>query len=481
MPPETASPRETPLVVDLDGTLTLSDTFFENFVISLHNAPIATLLALKTLRKDTSHIKQHIANLAPLDATGIPYREDLLEYLKEEKARGRPIHLVTAADQSIANSVAAHIGLFSSAVGSRPGLNLKGVNKLDYLKKQFPEGFDYIGDSMADLAIWQETRVAHIAGNVRKMQGIVEAQKIGVGRTFPSKGKKRWIWKRALRVHQWVKNTLIVVPWGLAAIFTAKSLFTLIAIFLIFNIVASSTYLLNDLLDLKFDRAHPTKRSRPLASGALPVSSALMFVAIAMPVSLLLIAILSLKAALFVASYVVLTLLYSFVLKKVAFVDAACLAALFTLRIQIGVAALGVPISPWLLTFSGMFFLSLGLAKRHLEVMKTGKETGYTASGRGYQPDDWPVTLSFGVASAISAIIIMMLFIQDETQVAAKYASPDWLYVIAACLLLWLMRIWQFAHRRQLDDDPIVFALKDRTSIAIGAVVAAAFVLSHIG
>ena len=479
--PATESDVTVPLIVDLDGTLTLSDTFIENFVLSLSHAPLKTVLSLAQLRQDTSHIKQRIAGLATLDPASIPYRDDLQDFLKREKARGREIHLVTAADQSIATSVAAHAGYFTSAVGSTPGLNLKGVNKLAFLKEKFPKGFDYIGDSTADMPIWQETRVAHIAGNVPKMSLLAKAQNIAVGHTFANEGSSFRIWRKALRMHQWVKNALILVPWGLAGIFTAETLLKLVAIFLIFNIVASATYLINDLMDLRHDRAHPTKKLRPLARGTLSVQAALAFVIIAMPVSVLLIALLSLKAAGYVLCYVALTLLYSFTLKKIAFVDAVCLATLFTLRIVIGVAAIGVPISAWLLSFSGLFFLSLGLAKRHLEVMKAGKEADYTgASGRGYRTEDWPVTLSFGVASAMSAIIIMMLFIQEETQTTAKYASPGWLYLIAACLLLWVMRIWQFCHRRLLDDDPIVFALKDPGSLALGAVTGVAFLLSHL-
>ncbi len=478
--PSTESAPTTPLIVDLDGTLTLSDTSFENFIVALNKSPLATFLTLAKLRKDTSYVKRQLACLSTLDVKTIPYRPDLMDYLKAEKERGREIHLVTAADQSIAADVADHTGIFTTAVGSTPGLNLKGANKLAFLKKTFPQGFDYIGDSMADLTIWQETRVAHIAGNVPKMSRLAKDKNISVGRTFANAtalGPRTWV--KALRVHQWVKNALIVVPWGLAGDFEPQPLIKLIAIFFIFNIVASSTYLLNDLLDLRHDRAHPTKKRRPLASGTLPATTALLFIVTAMPVSLLLIAILSFPAAVYVVCYITLTLLYSFMLKKVAFVDAFCLATLFTLRIQIGVAALDVPISNWLLAFSCLFFLSLGLAKRHLEVLKAGNDAGYTAAGRGYRPEDWPITLAFGVASGLSAIIIMMLFIQEQAQFPAKYPSPKWLYVIAACLLLWIMRVWQFCHRRQLDDDPIVFAIKDRTSLALGAVTGAAFLLAH--
>jgi 4-hydroxybenzoate polyprenyltransferase len=482
VPNPAAATDALPLAVDLDGTLTPSDTFVEAFAWGLGHAALPTLLCLTTLRNDTSYIKHRLTAIAPLDPASIPYREDLLVWLRQEKMKGRKLHLVTAADQPIADAVAAHIGLFDSATGSHPGLNLKGPNKLAWLKEHFPGGFEYVGDSNADLCVWKEARRAHIAGDVRKMTTAVEALSgVEIGHTFSDPGAGLVTWARALRVHQWAKNALILVPWGLAGTFTFSSLCAVVAAFLVFNLVASATYLLNDLFDLQADRRHPTKRSRPLASGTIPAMRAAMVAGAILPVGLLFFLVLSPKAAAYVLGYIVLTLTYSLRLKKIAFIDAACLAALFTLRIAIGCAAMSVIMSPWLLYFSGLFFLSLGLAKRHVEVMKAGNNPSYRLDGRGYQPDDWPVTLAFGVASALSAIIIMMLFIQGEALVPQKYASPSWLYAIAVCLLLWLMRIWQFSHRQLIDDDPIVFALKDRPSLLLGAATGAAFLLAHLG
>jgi hypothetical protein len=147
---------------------------------------------------------------------------------------------------------------------------------------------------------------------------------------------------------------------------------------------------------------------------------------------------------------------------------------LFTLRLGIGVELAGVPYSPWLMAFAAFFFFSLALAKRHGELMEARASQGGALARRGYDVDDWPLTLGFGTASAMSALQIMILYVANEAWPSRLYSTPAWLYVAPAALAVWLARIWLLSHRRLLRDDPVVFALRDRWSWGIGAVIALA-------
>jgi hypothetical protein len=128
-----------PLVVDLDGTLTVTDTLYESFARLALQQPISAFASLIRLGRGPAAVKRFIAERCLPDPASLPYRTDFMDLIREEKARGREIHLVTAADQAIADSVAAEVRLFASATGSSGEHNLKGTNKLALLQKRFPQ------------------------------------------------------------------------------------------------------------------------------------------------------------------------------------------------------------------------------------------------------------------------------------------------------------------------------------------------------
>jgi 4-hydroxybenzoate polyprenyltransferase len=175
--------------------------------------------------------------------------------------------------------------------------------------------------------------------------------------------------------------------------------------------------------------------------------------------------------------YVVLTLAYSFSFKRVAMLDVATIAALFTMRIVMGGVLNGLPLSPWLNSFSAFFFFSLSLAKRNVELMRASATGKDEVPGRGYSASDWPMTLAFGVASAVASIVVMLLFVTDQAR-ASGYVTPDWLFVAPICVFLWISRIWMLSFRMDLDDDPVVFALKDKVSYLLGVIVLMGFLLA---
>jgi 4-hydroxybenzoate polyprenyltransferase len=296
---------------------------------------------------------------------------------------------------------------------------------------------------------------------------------------FPRQGSRLRIWLKALRLHQWSKNVLVLVPLLLGhKLGDPTAIAHCVLGMLLLGLAASGTYLLNDLSDLSSDRLHRTKRNRPIAAGmiaplhALAVAVGLILVALVVP--LLFRPMLSVA----ILGYCSLSMLYSAALKRIALIDTLTIAALFTIRLTLGVELADVPYSPWLIAFAGFFFFSLALAKRHCELMEARDSGGGVLARRGWEIEDWPLTLGFGAAAGMGALQIMILFVADDALPSRMYDHPGWLYVAPGAVAVWLMRIWLLAHRRKLQDDPVVFALHDPWSWGIGAAVALAIVLA---
>lgn len=287
------------------------------------------------------------------------------------------------------------------------------------------------------------------------------------------------VWLRAARVHQWAKNVLVFVPLFVGHAYNNPNNILLgMAGFVLICLLASAAYVLNDVADLDADRLHQTKRLRAIASGDLSIRVGIAAASIVIVIVLVAADLLVPGFALTLLMYLVLTLAYSFALKKLPLLDVLIIAILLTLRIVMGTALLGLAYSPWLLSFAGTFFLSLALAKRHVEIKRADKADLKTIPGRGYRADDWPLTLSFGTGAGLTSIVIMLLYLADDAAPSGFYSNARWLYAIPALMTMWLMRIWLMSNRMELDDDPVVFALKDHASLALGIGAALAFALA---
>ena len=286
-------------------------------------------------------------------------------------------------------------------------------------------------------------------------------------------------WGKAARLHQWSKNALVLVPVALGWPQLSKAgLFAAVAAMLLLCGLASLTYMLNDIADLEADRQHWSKKNRPFAAGHLKVRDGVVAAAIGIPVLLVLGWLIAPAVALVLAAYVALTLAYSLGLKRVPLLDGFVIGSLFTLRLTLGVAAAKMEWSAWLLTFSMFFFFSLTMAKRHTELLRAA-EAGQTAQrGRGYVNGDRDIVLGFGICAAMGSILILALYLIDEVFPAGLYPLPGFLWVWPAAVFLWVGRIWVLAHRGQMTDDPVVFALTDKISLGLGAAVAAGFLLA---
>jgi 4-hydroxybenzoate polyprenyltransferase/phosphoserine phosphatase len=455
-----------PLAVDLDGTLIQSDTLHETVITLLKGAPLAILPLAQRLKSGKAAVKRAVAQDTEFDPALLPYNQDLLDYLRAQHASGRRLGLFTAADQSIADAVAAHLGIFDVVRGSDGITNLSGSAKADAIQDAFGAEFVYAGDSSADIPIFARAAGSILVGrDIRKLTGAVaiEAQF-----PLPAPGPAEWL--RALRVQHWSKNSLVFVAPFLA--FQHAAMLSSVLLFILMGVLASATYLVNDLADLAADRAHPKKRFRPFAAGTIPVRDGVLTAAIMIVASLAIsLVLLPFGCTLVLLCYLVITLLYSFILKRIAMIDVTVLAGLFTLRVLAGSTLVATPISPWLLTFSMLFFLGLAAIKRYAELHRVVTTLGQGASARGYSQQDIPILLATGVSTGMSAIVIFMIYLINEQFPQASYRHPNALWCIMPVLLVWTLRLWHLAVHGRMSEDPVVFALKDRLSLALGAVI----------
>jgi len=271
---------------------------------------------------------------------------------------------------------------------------------------------------------------------------------------------------RSLRASHWSKNLLVFAPMVLAHRFDPAAIFGALTAFTALSCVASAGYVVNDLRDREVDRMHPTKRDRPFASGALTMPIGIVMV-LALAIGGAMIAgCHSVPLGLTIVVYMVGTSAYSAGLKREPILDCMALAGLYMLRLQAGAIATETPISAWFYAFGGLFFLSLALAKRHVELRKA-TNAGDTP-GRGYRPDDWPFTLAAGMATSLAAVVVYLLYTALNAAPPGLYRSTGGLWGIGAVMAVWLFRLWFLAHRGELSYDPIEFAFRDRSSLLLG-------------
>ncbi|MCA1245422.1 UbiA family prenyltransferase [Massilia sp. MS-15] len=475
-PPRAAA---VPLVVDLDGTLTPTDTLVESVLLLAKAAPLALFKLPLWLARGREVMKSEIASRVSLAPDQLPYRQDLLDYLAAEKAAGRTLVLATAAHRSIAEGVAGHLGLFDRVLATDGATNLKGVNKLAAIRAEVGPAFAYAGDSAADLPVWEGARAAVLVGASTAVARTVRAQH-PVEKEFARPAAGLGTWRKALRMHQWAKNVLLFVPLLTAFSFLPEDLATMLLAFFCFSLAASGTYIANDLWDLGNDRRHPRKRLRPFASGALPISSGVGAALLLMLAAFALAFTINTGFVAMLASYVVLTTAYSWWLKERVLLDVLMLSVLYTLRIVTGSVAVGIHTTSWLLAFSLFVFLSLALVKRCSELQLMQQRGQANAHGRDYRVVDLAVLWPMGLASALAAVVVLGLFI-NASETAARYASPVLLWGLAALMIYWLGRLWIKTARGEMDDDPVLYALKDRGSrLALGLMVVVAICAHYI-
>jgi 4-hydroxybenzoate polyprenyltransferase/phosphoserine phosphatase len=453
-----------PLVVDMDGTLMATDVLVEGAIALLKRNPLSAVQMLGWLAQGKARLKARIAERALLDLAHLPYRPQVLAYLQAARAQGRRIVLATAADAKVAQQVAELLGLFDEVLASDGNLNLAGAQKRQRLVAAFGEkGFDYLGNAGPDLAVWRSARLALVVAGSPRLRRRV-ARVTALGPILDGGGGHLADYARALRVHHWLKNLLVFSPLFAAHDITQLTPFAHAGLaFIAFSLCASGVYLLNDLMDLEADRHHPHKRERPIPSGRVPVKLALAAIPILLATGVGLGLALHRDFIAVIGAYLILNLAYSLRLKAIPILDVLILAGLYTLRIIAGSVATGVWLSTWLLAFSMFMFLSLALVKRYAELMAMRAVEGARARARGYRLDDAELLASLGGAAGYLAVLVLALYI-DSSASHALYAHPKMLWALCVLLLYWISYLWLMAHRKSMDDDPLVFTVRNPVS-----------------
>lgn len=450
-------PSKTVLVVRLDQVLMPQETLLEAFWTAASASWLKTLQGLGQSVRNSSQLETCFKRIAYLAPARLRYREDIVETAQSWRAAGGRVALIAQQDSDTVKGIAAHLGVFDDAQGGIAPTT-GGDDGLDRLYG--PGGYSMIAPAGMEPPGWTP-QVALLIG------------------AYPSKCETAAVASssisavvRLIRPHQWLKNSLVFVPILAAHQITISALWHSVLAFIAFSLIASSTYVLNDLLDLNADRAHPRKRTRPLASGAVSIAhgTLLMPMLALAGIGTALMSGLPLLGAL--VAYFALTTAYSFRLKRLVVVDICALAVLYTMRILAGGVATGIPASMWLLAFSTFFFFSLAAIKRQAELVDGIAAGRLKAHGRGYHVDDLSIVNNIAVSAGMVSVLVLALYANSEP-VQLLYPTPEMLWGVCLVLLFWNSRIAILTQRGQMHDDPLVFAARDRVSLACAASVGA--------
>jgi 4-hydroxybenzoate polyprenyltransferase len=460
-----------PLVVDLDRALIRSNLWLESIFAHLGQNAVGLGETARALWSGKAALKSHIAATTSFDAAQLPYDGDVLNVVRASVASGAPVYLVSSCDEHHVRAVVEHLGLFTGWFASNGSEELTQAAKAQRLIDAFGSGgFDYIGSSADDYPIWVIARkrfAAREQAATRASLAELDDETVFLS----SRTNRARAWMKLLRVHQWMKNALVFVPLATAHRFDLPAFAAAIAAFVAFSLAASAIYIVNDLADIEADRKHPTKKNRPLAAGTVPTAAALYAAGFLVTAAVALASRVTPEFVAVLIFYLVLTTAYSFYLKRKLLVDVIALAVLYTARVIAGAAAVAVPLSAWLLVFSILIFTMLALTKRYVELAARIDADLPDPSNRDYRKSDLSVVAALAGGAAFNAVTVFALYISSDA-VHHLYRRPDALWLICPILMYWLSRILMLAHRRALDDDPVLFALKDLNSLVAFGLIA---------
>lgn len=457
-----------PLYVDLDGTLIKSDVTFEAILLLLRKNVVYLALMPFWLMRGRPYFKKQLTQRVTVSPKHQPFNKEFLQYLKDEKARGRELVLISASEQHQVEEIGRPLELFSHIEGTNGPVNLKGANKLARIQELAGErDFGYAGNSLADLAVWAGASELILVNCPLSMISKL-AEDAPEPRHFDKPRHPLRDLVRASRPHQWLKNLLLFLPLILSHRIDEPALLALSLVgFVSFCLCASSVYLFNDMLDLQSDREHPLKRHRPFASGELPLTLGFIAMPLLLLASFAVAALfLPLPFLLILVGYWLLTTAYSLVLKRLFLVDVLVLASLYTLRIMAGSAAISVETTDWLLTFSMSLFLGLAILKRVTELTRFQSEDEVSFPGRAYHIKHRRLLIVLGVLASVTAVGVFALYI-NAPQTTRLYSSPEYLWLICPLLLFLLGRVWRKARSGSIEEDPVLFAITDHISQAV--------------
>ena len=458
------------LAVDLDGTLLRSDLLYESACYKLSISFFYLFQMIKYVFSGKANFKARLAQGFEFDPALLPFRHSVIDFVKQGRSDGAHTVLISASNQHLVSQIAEFLECFDEAFGSDDKTNLKGVNKAKFLVDKYGvNGFDYVGDSIADIPVWKEADKILIAGASKRV-----IKKVSYIFSYyecieePLNSKISYV--KTLRPHQWLKNLLVFAPLIAAHSIEFEEWFAGFIGFIAFNLISSSVYVLNDLLDLAADRQHPRKRIRPFAAGDVPIKFGLLTIPVLILLGVFVASNLPSTFALVLAAYFVITLFYSFFLKRRALVDIITLTGLYTLRVIAGAAATGLLLSPWIVAFCLFLFLALAAIKRQTELVSNLSLGQLGTIGRDYRVDDLLIIVMIALSSGCISVLVFALYINSPV-VLSLYSSPWFLWGACPVLLYWIIRLVLLAHRGEMHDDPVIFATKDTVSLFCGAII----------
>ena len=453
--------------MDLDGTLIKTDVLLESVLLLLKKNPFFLFVLPVWLIKGRAYLKQQIAQRVKLRCDLLPTNPQFLDYLQTQQQEGRDLILISASNQEPVRQISNHFGIFIDAIGSDGSVNLKAENKLARILQLNSEStFSYAGNSSADIPIWKEAGevLAVNCNSALPYNDFDEEDSEDSIRVFDAPASVLGSFWKAMRPHQWLKNILLFLPLMLSHQFNQLDLvLQAVTGFISFSLCASSVYFVNDMLDLESDRQHHGKSSRPFASGELPLAYGFFGAPLLLIAAFLVATLLPVEFFLMLLAYYFLTVFYSLSLKRFFFIDAITLTTLYTLRIVAGSAAIFVTTTQWLLWFSFLMFTGLALLKRYTETNKLQGQQDTLVQGRAYSAANRKMLSAVGITCSALAVVVYMFYIMaPETTVL--YSSPALLWGVSPLLLYLLARIWSKAFRGELEEDPLLFAIRDLQS-----------------
>ena len=460
------------LCVDLDGTFIKTDMLYESFFYSFFRNPfILVLTVFWLITGGKVKLKEKLANRYRFTARNIPFNDSVRTIISRKKSLGYKVFLVSATYKTIVSRFYnSYQELFDGYFGT-DDVNLSSLHKAQLLNEKFGrENYEYVGNSKDDIPVWNNCSYAYCVTDNKHILGKITVKKEQLTSASSKIGSfefVRTVFKQ-LRCHQWAKNALIAVPvLSCAQILPIHNYLMITIGILSFSLIASSVYIINDIIDLDNDRSHQTKCNRPIASCKLTLIHAVILLACTLTLGMLLTSIVSSQFFVFSLIYLVFNLLYSVKLKSVLILDCIVLSIMYTYRILIGSIIADLSVSIWLMTFSFFIFLSLAFVKRYIELYKLSNTQNVKAKGRGYEVKDLQLLQVMCVASGFTAALILNLYFNDA-DIKIHFKNIYLAYTCLPILVYWLCRFYFKASHGLICDDPIMFALKDKVSLILG-------------
>lgn len=494
------SKKQKILCVDLDGTLVNTDMLWESFLFHLKKNPLVFFFAIFWLLfQGKSGLKRNLAKNFDFDPKLLPYNQQIISFIQEQKSKGYTVWLVSASYETIVKKIYEFLSdkLFdgyyatglSSSIGSTDKtdkniLNLASKNKSEFLDSIFgPAGYDYIGNSSADIKVWNSCDTAYIFCS--RKQGLKYTGSVTNANNrliekepdFSTLGSKIKLTLKQVRIHQWAKNALIFCPaLAVHSILTSEQYGNLVLAFSSFCLLTSSVYIINDLFDIWNDRAHQKKKNRPLASGNMSIPTGIIIAACCLSLSSIFALCLSLKFLAFTTLYFAINILYSFKLKNIMALDCVLLSGMYTYRIFLGCVAASLANSLWLFSFAIFLFLSLAFIKRYIELFNLKKQGKEQIIGRPYTVADSSVVETLYIVFGSLSILVFALYL-SSTEIQHTFSSIWFAYASLLVILYWMIYMFIKASRGLIHEDPVVFVLKDRLSLISGLIFVTLFSL----